>query len=206
HTPLDNVSRERREQLQALSDVLSVPEVLDATREHWSATVVTETSLQAPRYPNNDWAPGNSAPTPTAQQLQSNFAEFEERTQAKRVYETRPGGRSGQERAVNNRNGPGDNWFGLKPSKNALITETSVQLRPMTPFWLADHDGVDHLLLMRLVTLDDREICQGILLDDRRLTALLTKRVDDLFPDARLLPVKEVVPPHPDRTMTALPF
>jgi signal transduction histidine kinase len=206
HTPLDNVSRERREQLRALSDVLSVPELLDATREHWSATVVTETSLQAPRYPNNDFGPGNSAPNLTAQQVLNNINEFETRAQTKRVYETAGGGRSGQEPAVNNRNGPGDNWFGLKPSKNSLISETSVQLRPMTPFWLADHDGVDHLLLMRLANLDDREICQGILLDDRCLTALLVKKVDDLFPDARIVPVKEVVPPHPDRTMTALPF
>jgi signal transduction histidine kinase len=207
HTPLDNASPERREQLRTLSDVLSVPELLDATREHWSAAVFKETSLQlSPRYPNNDFAQGGQALNPMAQQVQSNIAEFEERTQTKRVYETRAGGRSGQERAVNNPNGPGENWFGLKPSKNSLITETTVQLRPMTPFWLADHDGADRLFLMRLVNLGDREICQGIVLDDRRLTALLLKRVDDLFPGARLLPVREVVPPHPDRTMTALPF
>src|SRR5439155_11402581 len=69
-----------------------------------------------------------------------------------------------------------------------------------------DHDGADHLVLMRLVKLDDRDSCQGILLDDRGLTTLLTNEVVDLFPDARVLPVKEAVPPSPDRTMTALPF
>jgi signal transduction histidine kinase len=206
HTPLDNVTPERRARLQALADVLSVPEVLDATREHWSATVFTERSLQVPRYPGNDFAQGNQALNPMAQQVQSNLAEFEARSQTKRMNENRGGGRAGQEPAVYNPNGPGDNWFGLKASKNSLISETTVELRPMTPFWLADHDGRDHLLLMRLANLKDREICQGILLDHAALTALLTKEVADLFPEARVVPVKDAVPPRPDRTMTALPF
>src|SRR5262249_36578374 len=139
HTPLDNVSLDRCDRLHALSDALSVPEVLDATREHWSATVFTETSLQlSPRYANNELAQGNTT-KPMAQQVQSNIAEYEERTQTRRFTEGRGGGRSGQERAVNNPNGPGDNWFGLKPTKGSLISETTVQLRPMTPFWLTDH-------------------------------------------------------------------
>ena len=69
----------------------------------------------------------------------------------------------------------------------------------MTPFWMTDHHGADRLVLMRLVHLNDRDICQGILLDDRALTALLTATVDDLFPDARILPMKDADPPHPDR-------
>jgi signal transduction histidine kinase len=205
-TPLDNVSRERLERLDNLKQSLSPPELILAASEHSSSTVIEETSVQvSPRLSNNDQL-SNPAQNPMAQQVQNNVAEYETRSQTKRVSESRGSERSSREIVVYSPAGPGDNWFNLKPSKNSLITKTQVQLRPMTPFWMTDHDGVDHLLLMRLVNLDDREICQGILLDDRRLTVLLTKEVVDLFADATILPVKDAVPPHPDRTMTALPL
>src|SRR5262249_54954820 len=50
-----------------------------------------------------------------------------------------------------------------------------------------------------------REVCQGILLDWPRLQELLAAEVGDLFPGARFLPVRDEVPPHPERTMHALP-
>src|SRR5207244_4762882 len=89
---------------------------------------------------------------------------------------------------------------------NSLITEARVQLRPMKPFWMPVQDKDAQLLLMRLVKLNEREICQGIVLDDKALSTLLEQEVIDLFPDARILPVLENVPQHPERTMTVLPF
>jgi signal transduction histidine kinase len=50
-----------------------------------------------------------------------------------------------------------------------------------------------------------REVCQGILLDWPRLQAMLAAEVADLFPDATFAPVRDEVPAHPERTMTALP-
>jgi signal transduction histidine kinase len=50
-----------------------------------------------------------------------------------------------------------------------------------------------------------REVCQGILLDWPRLQKLLAEEIVDLFPQATFLPVRDDVPAHPDRTMTALP-
>jgi signal transduction histidine kinase len=50
-----------------------------------------------------------------------------------------------------------------------------------------------------------REVCQGILLDWPRLQKLLVNEIAELFPHAQFLPVQGEVPPHPDRTMTALP-
>src|SRR5439155_26546867 len=50
-----------------------------------------------------------------------------------------------------------------------------------------------------------REVCQGILLDWPRLQALLAAEVADLFPQATFAPVREEMPPHPERTLTALP-
>jgi signal transduction histidine kinase len=51
-----------------------------------------------------------------------------------------------------------------------------------------------------------REVCQGILLDWPKLQELLAEEIGDLFPQARFLPVREESPPHPERTMTALPL
>jgi signal transduction histidine kinase len=50
-----------------------------------------------------------------------------------------------------------------------------------------------------------REVCQGIILDWSRLRGLLAEDVRDLFPDARILPMREETPPRPERTMTVLP-
>jgi signal transduction histidine kinase len=50
-----------------------------------------------------------------------------------------------------------------------------------------------------------REVCQGILLNWPRLQELLAGEIADLFPDATFLPVRDEAPPHPERTMTALP-
>jgi signal transduction histidine kinase len=50
-----------------------------------------------------------------------------------------------------------------------------------------------------------REVCQGIVLDWPRLQKLLADEVRDLFPAAKILPMRATPPPHPERTMTALP-
>jgi signal transduction histidine kinase len=50
-----------------------------------------------------------------------------------------------------------------------------------------------------------KEVCQGIVLDWPRLQKLLADEVRDLFPAAKILPMREMPPPHPERTMTALP-
>ena len=110
----------------------------------------------APSFPNNDlFQNGNTAgQNSMAQQVINNYAEFEARSQqqTKRVNEGRNSSdRSSREYAVLNPNGNGDNWFGLKPSKNSSITETRVQLRPMRPFWMPVRDHGDRLLLTRLI-------------------------------------------------------
>jgi signal transduction histidine kinase len=206
-TPEDNVTPERETALQTLSNGLSAQELLEATREHSSSTIYRETSLSVtPRNYNNDQS--QQGGQPASQQPLSNFAEWEARReqQTKRVYEGgRIGERSGQELAIINGNGRTD-WFGLKASKNSLITETRVQLRPMTPFWISLRHADDHLLFVRLVKVNNHEFCQGIILDHAQLTRLLTAEVQDLFPEAHIRAVKDPLPPHPERTMTALPF
>ena len=75
----------------------------------------------------------------------------------------------------------------------------------MTPVWL-DTAGQERLTLLRLVRIEETEICQGIVLDTPALQEMLAREVADLFPQAKLSPMREPFPPQPERTMTALPF
>jgi signal transduction histidine kinase len=132
--------------------------------------------------------------------------------------------RVSQNQALNNFMDNGENWMrpppkptlpppagpASKPGKNlpkvVASSETTVHLSPMVPLWVATDHGEEHLLLLRMVQIDDKETCQGIVLDWQGLQAILTEAVTDLFPDARLAPAREAAPPQPERTMTALPF
>src|SRR5262249_7234227 len=75
----------------------------------------------------------------------------------------------------------------------------------MVPLWLHTRGGASWLILARYVRVGDREFCQGILLDWPKLQGLLATEVKDFFPEARFQPLEENGPPHPERTMTALP-
>ncbi len=81
-----------------------------------------------------------------------------------------------------------------------------MNLSPMVPVWLGAPAGAEHLVLLRLVQIEETEICQGIVLDGPALQSLLAQEVTDLFPEARLIPMREAEPSQPERTMTALPF
>src|SRR5205814_8421588 len=71
--------------------------------------------------------------------------------------------------------------------------------RPVSMAALATHE---HL---RRKAGQPRLVCQGIVLDWPGLQNLLAAEVRDLFPSAKVLPMREAEPPHPERTMTMLP-
>jgi signal transduction histidine kinase len=100
----------------------------------------------------------------------------------------------------------GRNWIGTPGTKVTHGVETKVYLSRMAPVWLTGADGEDHLLFVRTVKVEDRELCQGVVVDVPQLEQELLAEVADLFPLARLLPMREAVPPRPERTMAALPF
>lgn len=99
----------------------------------------------------------------------------------------------------------GEGWLSRPGLRNKCSTQSSITLSPMMPLWLKPADGPELLLVARLVRIDDKEACQGILLDWPRLQTLLADDISHVFPDARIEPVLESPPPHPERTMTALP-
>ena len=48
-------------------------------------------------------------------------------------------------------------------------SEVLVNLSPMTALWTPTEDGRERLLLVRLVRIEEKEVCQGIVLDDAAL-------------------------------------
>jgi signal transduction histidine kinase len=78
-------------------------------------------------------------------------------------------------------------------------------LGSMRPQWVAAPDGTDMLVLVRSVRFDNRAIYQGVVLDWPKLQEELKAQVRDLFPDARLVPVKNPDGVSPGRAMAALP-
>jgi signal transduction histidine kinase len=121
-----------------------------------------------------------------------------------------------RDQAENNSVFNGENWFQPREAKveagkngpqgkSQPGTEATVALSKMVPLWVRAGQA-DELLLLRLVNVEGREICQGIVLDAPALCDLLTETVTDLFPSAQLLPVREVVADQLEQTMTALPF
>jgi len=103
----------------------------------------------------------------------------------------------------------------LNPTGNALNWNaanllvgppaTHVHLGSMRPVWLAAADGTESLVLMRTAKVDSKTLYQGVVLDWPKLEALLKEEVADLFPEARLLPVRDPAAVVPERAMTALP-
>lgn len=82
----------------------------------------------------------------------------------------------------------------------------AVHLGPMRPRWLTAPDGTQTLALVRVAKLGDtKAVYQGVVLDWERLEEVLREEVKDLFPDARLVAVRNPADAAPDRAMTALP-
>lgn len=81
----------------------------------------------------------------------------------------------------------------------------AVHLGSMRPQWITADDGTELLILVRTARIDDKTVYQGVVLDWPLLQAALQEELKDLFPEARLEPVKDPAAVLPDRAMTALP-
>jgi signal transduction histidine kinase len=84
--------------------------------------------------------------------------------------------------------------------------EVEVKLSPMVGLWLPTKAKGDRLVVLRLVRVARKELCQGIVLDSDKLADLLAEEVQDLFPDARLRPAREMDADDLPRMMTTLPL
>jgi signal transduction histidine kinase len=81
----------------------------------------------------------------------------------------------------------------------------AIHLGSMRPQWVTAPDGSEMLVLVRAAKVDDKVVYQGVIVDWPTLSAALTEEIRPLFPQARLVPIKDSSAVYPDRAMTALP-
>jgi signal transduction histidine kinase len=100
----------------------------------------------------------------------------------------------------------GDFHPGEGPTRPRAFETSRVEYSPMAPVWAAWPDGSERLLYLRLVWIEGRQVCQGVVLDADALREELAAQVADIFPEARVEPLHDGEEADPDRAMTSLPF
>ncbi len=107
--------------------------------------------------------------------------------------------------ALGNMRRNGEGWLAHGPVAPARGQKAVVNLGPMVPLWLTPEGRDEHLVVARLVKVGEKQFCQGIVLDWESLQLELAAHVADLFPEARLVPMRDAEPARPERAMKWLP-
>jgi signal transduction histidine kinase len=191
---LTNVTPQRRRLLARLRGELPVGDAVAAAREHAKPARVRDTTLMVRRLAVPNQAPQGDA---EYQRRSSQKSQLQNESQSQKFD---------RDFAMNSVMANGANWVQTNPTDPTRAAEVEVYLSPMVPVWRTGHSGEELLLLLRLVRVGDKEVCQGVLLDVAALQALLLAEVADLFPAARLVPMRDREPAQPERTMAILPF
>jgi signal transduction histidine kinase len=198
----DNATPQRTERLETLKKILPPERMLTAVRER-VAPALHDDKVLLPTRRGNEIA--NRA-GPLGQDAFLNN-DFDLRQQSAYGNGQQTPQRLDRSVAFNNTERNGENWLAVKNGPGGIAgAEVLVHLSPMTALWAPSDDGGERLLLARMVRIENKEVCQGILLDADYLASALTEKIADLFPDARLVPVLAAQPPRPELTMSALPF
>jgi signal transduction histidine kinase len=205
---LADVTPERARLLADLRCRLPARALLAAARQQSAEPSLHDVALVPAPGPNNDLSQANSMPQ--GQQIGDQLARLRQGQQVRLNQEAQA--RSQKDDAgVARENFAGNNSDvrGKDLKKDAHGRVVEIVLSPMVPVWLAAEGGEPLLVFARVVRVEDHEVCQGVVLDWRRLQAVLAAEVSDLFPEARVLPVHDGSGDDPERaarTMAALPF
>jgi signal transduction histidine kinase len=196
-----NVTPERRQLQKELADHLP-PENLVARVQQQGLKLTSNDILLVPA----NESPDVQQQPQVAQAANQGAYEYQKRGQLNRTVGRQPAAQDDDLGcAIRNMRDNGEEWISGKPLGKPRSEPVSVSLGPMVPVWLTADDQPERLMLVRLVQVGPKQVCQGIVLDWPRLQALLADEVSDLFPDAQLRPVHEGEESPPERTMTALP-
>jgi signal transduction histidine kinase len=87
-----------------------------------------------------------------------------------------------------------------------ISSEVTVGMSRMVAVWIPTTAGRSRLLALRLVRVEEKEVCQGIVLDGERLQELLAEEVQDLFARASLEPISEPSADELAQAMTTMPL
>jgi signal transduction histidine kinase len=211
--PMMNVTPDREQLLADLRGRIEPGELLTQVKERGDldSTTLDPSSLAL----NNLDLPNSQAQTLNAQVGQQGGGMQGDRQQG---YQFRQGQmkrlttetNAGKQRADSNlftgnsvRNG--EEWF-ARGQHLAPGGTLSISRGPMVRLWITTGEERHWLVVARLVDVGHSQVCQGIVLDWNRLQQLLAAEIAESFPDARFEPMRDLVPPHPERTMTNLPI
>jgi signal transduction histidine kinase len=197
-----NATRDRTDLLNELKRTLPSERLLAAARDRASPATHGDRVVLPASGRATDFV-GNRLPPSSEQNLANDYGM---RQQATNPGEPRAAQLYNRDVALGNLERNGENWLNFPSAPFLQAAETPVRLSPMASLWAPTDDGGERLLLVRLVRIEGKEVCQGVVLDAAALQTMLVEKVADLFPDAQLVPVHEAVPPRPERTMTALPL
>ena len=220
--PLANVTPERRRQLTELTRELPVADLLQQAGEHSQPATVHDTTLllarnnldnldhaasnphSAKQRPANNQMAQGANPTATRRRPRNTIPAAISRTSCS----TRARRRSASQKdlALNTVPANGANWFvprtlapaggrgaGEPQSDGSGLAGDAGGRGTTCAAAPGSHRGYGNLSGHRAWTA-------------RRCRGMLAQEVTDLFPEARLMPMREPVPSQPERTMTALPF
>ena len=152
--------------------------------------------------------PGMAASSsPSAGPAKESVARPDETTDAKHAERAKvgPSGRSAGPAASATTSEIRGGASGVAASWPTAAAPVAVHVGAMRTHWLKGSDGSERLALVRTTRQDNRVIYQGVLLDWDKLRGELSEKVRDLFPEAKLEPVREPAGVMPERAMTALP-
>jgi signal transduction histidine kinase len=204
---LADVTPERCGLLDELRTRVPPGTVLAVTRERSAEPSLRDLALvPAPGFNDNTLANGG----PQGQQIGDQLARMRQGQQMRLNQEGQSRNQK-DDAGVAFENLPGNNAdvHAKDTRKEAHGRVVEVILSPMVPVWLPAEGGEPLLVFARLVRVEDHQVCQGVVLDWRRLQDLLAAEVSGLFPGARILPVYDAAASDPERnqrTMAALPF
>ncbi|MFL5242500.1 MAG: sensor histidine kinase [Gemmataceae bacterium] len=184
--------------------------LLNDVRARSTLEAVKDTALvSAQNLSDNSYGMNGSAiaPNSPAQAQNANGNDYANRVgQQARVQRELSGNSIVNDRnALGNLDRNGENWLTPSSPKKSQGVSVEINVGSMVPVWLPG-GATDRLLLVRLVRVGSKEICQGVVLDVAKLQTLLADEVSDLFPEARIVPVRQEDEVNPDRVMTALPL
>jgi len=220
---LGNATEDRRKLLGHLAADLPAPTLLAAARRHTGPAIIENRVLLALKLDLDNLANTNGLTQQENQSLRDYMARRGDQSRlvnpAKQNYmvvnrEQADGcQRNGEEWMLNFRGTlqtEGGAYGGraepLAGKRFPPSAEVPLRMSPLTGAWVPSPTGADQLLYFRLVKLEDREVCQGVLLDAKRLSCLFCEEIQEILPDARLLPVREPSAELLPLSMASLPF
>jgi signal transduction histidine kinase len=204
---LANVTPRRERLLAELKDHLQPAVLLAQVQEHGDQPALLDNTVELSNFAGNNSDVQSQLNQVPAQQTKDAGGYQSRAANTVRVQSEGKLKGEREDRSLAGRNFPrnGEDWFARGLPRPAVGDAVPVSRGPLARLWLTTADDHERLVAARLVTVGERQVCQGIVFDWDRLQQVLAEEIADLFPEARFEAMHARNPPHPERTMINLP-